>query len=321
MSSGRPDSRHRLEQGQQVLELAELLLVEEDVGIGELDDHLLGVGDEIRREIAAVELHALDQVELEGQAGRLLDADHAFLADLVHRLGDHVADLGIAIGRDGADLGDLLRARDRPRPGREVLDDPGHRQLDAALQIHRVGAGGDRLHPLVDDRLGEHGGGGGAVAGMVGGARRDDPHHLRAHVGELVLELDLLGDGHSVLGDPGRAPALVEQDVAALGSERHLDRVGEDIDSAHDPFAGLAREAHIFGCHDLVCLSWRTLRRYGSGRGQLSTLLGGVLIDVCHTASWKMRPRVKRSPERTVLTPWLHPGAVPAAGPLAPAAR
>ena len=38
--------------------------MDEDIGILELRHHLLGVGDEIGREIAAVELHAFDDVEL-----------------------------------------------------------------------------------------------------------------------------------------------------------------------------------------------------------------------------------------------------------------
>ena len=72
---------------------------------------------------------------------------------------------------------------------------------------------------------GEHGRGGGAVAGNVVGLRGDLAHHLRAHVLELVFELDLLGDGDAVLGDARRAVGLVEHDVAALRTERHLHRV------------------------------------------------------------------------------------------------
>ena len=45
---------------------------------------------------------------------------------------------------------------------------------------------------------------------------RDFLHHLRAHVLELVFELDLLGDRDAVLGDGRGAERLVEDDVAAL---------------------------------------------------------------------------------------------------------
>src|SRR5215203_3387387 len=54
---------HGLEQREQLLETRELLLVDQDVGVFELDPHLVGVGDEVRRDVAAVELHALDDLE------------------------------------------------------------------------------------------------------------------------------------------------------------------------------------------------------------------------------------------------------------------
>src|SRR5215207_7137295 len=99
---------HRLEDREQRLERRQLLLVNQDVGILELDDHLLGVGDEIRREVAAVKLHALDDVKLSLGGLCLLDRDHALVADLFHRLGDHLANRSVTIRGDRADLRDLL---------------------------------------------------------------------------------------------------------------------------------------------------------------------------------------------------------------------
>src|SRR5690606_1433983 len=112
-----------------------------------------------------------------------------------------------------------------------------------------VHAGGDRLHALADEGLGQHGRGGGAVAGVVGSARGDFLHHLRAHVLELVGELDLLGDGHAVLGDRGRAEALVEHDVAALRAQGRLDGVGEHVDATHHLGARVLTEADFLRGH------------------------------------------------------------------------
>ena len=95
------------------------------------------------------------------------------------------------------------------------LDRGGDGLLDALLEAHRVGAGGDVAHAVVDHRLGEHGGGGGAVAGDVVGLGGDFLHQLGAHVLERVVELDLLGDRHAVVGDGRGAELLVEHDVAA----------------------------------------------------------------------------------------------------------
>ena len=83
---------HGFEDRQQRLQRRQLLLVDENVRVVEFGDHLLGIGDEIGREIAAVELHALDDVGLGLEALGLLDRDHAFVADLLHRLGDFFAD-------------------------------------------------------------------------------------------------------------------------------------------------------------------------------------------------------------------------------------
>ena len=82
--------------------------MEEDLGVLEHRLHALGVGDEVGREVAAVELHALDHLEGGLEAAGLLDGDHAVLADLLHRLGDDAADLVVVVGGDGADVGDVL---------------------------------------------------------------------------------------------------------------------------------------------------------------------------------------------------------------------
>ena len=97
--------------------------------------------------------------------------------------------------------------------------------------------------------LGEQGGGGGAVARGVGGLGGDLLHHLGAHVLIGIGELDLLGDGHAVLGDGRRAEFLVDDDVAALGPEGHLDRTREKFDAAQDLLAGGFFENELFGRH------------------------------------------------------------------------
>ncbi len=214
------------EQRQQFVQLRQLLLVDQDVGVFHLDAHLVGVGDEVGRDIAAVELHALDDVELGLEALGLFNRDDALVADLLHGVGEELADLGVAVGGDGADLGDLLVRGHLLGVGLEVLDDRVDRQIDAALQVHRVHARGNRLGAFLDDGVGEHGRGGGAVAGRVSGLGGDFAHHLGAHVLELVLKLDFLGDGDAVLGDARGAERLVEDDVAALRTERHADSVG-----------------------------------------------------------------------------------------------
>ena len=114
----------------------------------------------------------------------------------------------------------------------DLGDDGRDGLLDAALDDHRVGAGGDDPEALGDHRLAEHDRGGGAVAGDVVGLGRDFLEELRAHVLERVLELDVASDGDAVVGDGRGAELLVEDDVAALGADRDLDGVGEAVDAA-----------------------------------------------------------------------------------------
>ena len=129
-----------------------------------------------------------------------------------------------------------------------------HRLVDAALQVHRVGAGGHVLRAGRVDGLGQYGGGGGAVAGLVGRFRSHFLHELGAHVLDGVAQLNFLGHGHAVLGDGGRAEFLVDDDVAAFGAEGHFHGVRQFV------HAGLQLGA-AFGV-ELNVLShfWRELR-------------------------------------------------------------
>src|SRR3954453_5125708 len=136
---------HRFEQRKQFVQRGELLLVDQDVGVIHLDAHLVGVGDEVGRDVAAVELHAFDDVEFGLQRLGFLNRDNALVADLLHRVGKEFADFGIAVRRDGADLCDLLVRGDLFGVLDEVGDDGFHCHVDTALQVHRVHAGGYRL--------------------------------------------------------------------------------------------------------------------------------------------------------------------------------
>src|SRR5205823_4226239 len=71
----------------------------------------------------------------------------------------------------------------------------------------------------------------------------------RAHVLELVGELDLFGDGDAVLGDARRAERFVEDDVAAFRTQRHLDRIGENIDAAQHAVTRVGVKPDFLGSH------------------------------------------------------------------------
>src|SRR5207248_6761335 len=173
---------HGFQQRQQFVQRRELLLVDQDVGIFHFNAHLVGVGDEVGRDVAAVELHAFDNVEFGLERLGFLNRDDALVADLLHGVGEELADFGVAVGGDGADLGDLLVRGDLLGVFDEVGDHGFHREVDTTLHIHRVHAGGNRFGAFTNDRSCQHGGGGGAVAGSVRRLGGDFAHHLCAHV-------------------------------------------------------------------------------------------------------------------------------------------
>ena len=249
MTSGLPDLHDRLENRQQGLQRRQLLFMHENVRVFELGDHLLGIGDEIGREIAAVELHAFDDLGLGLEALGLLDRDDALIADLLHRLGDFFADEPVAIGRNFADLSDLLVRRHFLRVLLEIGDDRVDREVDAALQIHRVEPGRHGLRAFAGDRGREHGRGGRAVAGGVVLLRGNFAHELGAKIFELVGKFDFLGDGHPVLGDARRSIGFFDDDVAALRAERDLHRIIENLDASQNAIARVGGETDVFGSH------------------------------------------------------------------------
>ena len=231
MSSRLAQLHGLLERREQVLDAGDLLVGDEDGRVLEHRLHPVRVGHEVRRDVAAVELHPLGVFLLEADGLAFLDGDDAVLADLVHDLGDQLADLGIG-GADGGDGGDLLAGLHGRELLLELVDDGLDALVQAALDDHRVGARGDVLEALGHERLAQHDRGGRAVAGDVVGLGRDLLEELGAHVLERLLELDLTGDGHAVVGDGRGAELLVQHDVAALGTQGHLDRVGELVDAA-----------------------------------------------------------------------------------------
>ena len=97
--------------GQQVLHRRDLLLVDEDVGVLEDGFHALGVGDEVGREVAAVELHALDDLELRLDAWRSSTVMTPSLPTLSMASAMMLPIVRVPVGGDGADLARSCRRR------------------------------------------------------------------------------------------------------------------------------------------------------------------------------------------------------------------
>ena len=187
-------------------------------------------------------------------------------------------------GRDGGGGSDLLLGLDLFGRLEQRLGDLLDGLLDAALQAERVGTGRDVAQALANERLSQHGGGGGAVACDVVRLLGDFLDQLSADLLVRVLQLDLLGDGHAIVGDRGGAPLLLEDDVAALGTQRHLYRVGEGVQAPLEAATGLFVVRNYFGhCEEIPPI-----------RGSHVLWSGAVPA----TDGWGCAPRVRPLPHR-----------------------
>src|SRR5919108_512137 len=130
-----------------------------------------------------------------------------------------------------------------------IRNDLLDRGLGTALERHRVCARRDVLHPLAHHCLGEHGGGGGAIAGDVVCRGRNLADQLGALVLEDVFDFDLTSDRNAVVRNRRRSELLVEDHIASLRAQRHLDRVGDRVDAGLEGPARFLVVLQFLVCH------------------------------------------------------------------------
>ena len=152
---------------QQLADVGDFLVDQQDVGVFQLDRHGVLIGDEVGREVATVELHAFDDFQLVFEAATFVNGDDAFFTYFLHRFGNDLANALVAVGRDGAYLGNGFGVGAGYRHCLDLFHRRSDRLVDAALKIHRVHTGSNAFQAFRDNRLSQNGGGGGAVTRSV----------------------------------------------------------------------------------------------------------------------------------------------------------
>ena len=191
--------------------------------------------------------HARHDLEVGIEGLVLFDRYDAVLADLVHGLGDDIADGAVGVGRNSTHLGNLSAVLGGLRHLLEAGGYRDHTLVDATLDGHRVVTRRHHARAFGEDRPGEYGRGGRAVTGNVRGLGGDLFYHLGTHVFDLVFELDLLGYRYAVLGHVGRAPGLFENHVTTAWAEGYCYGVGKGVDAFEKLVAGFLAETNYFG--------------------------------------------------------------------------
>ena len=164
------------------------------------------------------------------------------LPTFFHRLGDHLADRLVALAEMVPTC--ATSSLDFWLAPLMVFDDGDDRLVDAALEVHRVHAGRDRLHALADDRLGEHGGvvvPSPATSLVLLATSRTIWAPMFSNLSASSISLATVTPSLVMRG----APKFVEHDIAALRAQRHLDGIGENVDAAQHALLGVAAEAGL----------------------------------------------------------------------------
>ena len=111
--------------------------------------------------------------------------------------------------------------------------------LHALTEYHGICACFQVLHTFIDHCLSKDSSCGGTVTGHVIGLCGNFLYKLCAHVLELVLKLDLLCNGNTVVGDKGCAIGLVKDHVPSLGSQSNSDGIRQLINTGFKSGSGL----------------------------------------------------------------------------------
>ena len=82
-----------LEERKDILDVGDLLIGDQDERIIEICLHLIHIGAHVRADVASVELHTFNDVQLGLHGLGLLDGDDTILGNLLHRVGNHLTDL------------------------------------------------------------------------------------------------------------------------------------------------------------------------------------------------------------------------------------
>ena len=95
---------------------------------------LVLIGDEVRRQVAAIKLHAFDQIDFGGDIATFFDRDDSILADLQQGIRKDLTDFRIVVAGDGSNAGNLVSVVGLDAFGHA---DPALRQPRRRLSGHR----------------------------------------------------------------------------------------------------------------------------------------------------------------------------------------
>merc|ERR1719234_2152528 len=207
----------------------------------------LGAVDEVRRDVAAVKLHALNDVHLIVQSLAVLHSDDALLANLGHCLSNQVANSSVSVGRDSCNLCNFFGGGNRLGQAFQVVADRLHSNHKASPDLNWVGAVGNVVKTLACNCPCQNRGSCCSVASFLVGFVGNILDKFGSDVLKLVLQFDCLGHSNAVLGDFWAAPGRFNYNVPTLGAHSHRNSIGQDIHSFQHFCSHLSSTPDILG--------------------------------------------------------------------------
>ena len=211
--------------------------------------------DEVRRQIATVELHTFNHVQFVLQTGTVFNGDHAFFTDFVHRFSDQFTYGFVGVSGDGTNLSNSFRVGARYGQCFQFFNSSSDSFVDTTFQIHRVHARSNGFQTFSDDGLSQYGCGGGTVTCSVVRFRGNFFHHLRTHVFELVFQFDFTCYGNTIFSDGRCTERFIQNYVTAFWTEGNFHCICQYVYAAQHFHTSVVTEFYVFSCHFLFPLN------------------------------------------------------------------
>ena len=170
----------------------------------------------MRRQVSAIELHALDNVNDGFKSFALFNGDNAVFADLEERFCQNGSDGRVVIASQRRDLRDFLFALfvDLFGVGFNFSRDSVCRLGNAASQRHRVCTGGYVFQTFFINSFRQNGCRCRAVASNVVCFRRRFFNQLSAEVFFRIFQFNIFGYRYAVFGYLRGTPTFIQYDVS-----------------------------------------------------------------------------------------------------------
>jgi len=158
----------------------------------------------------------------------------------------------VTVGGNGGDLSNLLGGGDLALILTQEADNGVNGGLGTSSEIHRVAASSNVLNGLSENSTAKDSSRSGTITSRFVGLGSNLLQETGTQVLELVLQVDGLGNGNTILGDLGSTKGLLNKNIATLGAEGNRDSLGQSVNTLEESGTALNAKLELLGGVDRV---------------------------------------------------------------------